>query len=122
MTLQQKKEHILRCVRLGMELFQAELVAECTTKEIETIDKDKKFLERVNQYYAIEEYDLLVKHNNAMALAAVTGKTGAIQWKLERINPGRWGKEEEGVLKNIPNLTVSLVGVTSEKKEDGISS
>ena len=118
MNLIKKKEHILRCVRLGMELFRAELVAECTEKEIEKLEEDEEFRQQVEQHYALEEYNLLVKHNNAMNVAIMTGRTSAIQWKLERLNPRRWSSGEDDSSKSKPlKLQVNLVGVSAEKED-----
>ena len=115
MTLLEKKEHIIRCIKLGMELFRAMLVAGCTEKEIELIEKDIEFNELVKQYHALEEYNLLMKHKTAMDVAAVSGRTNAIQWKLERINPDRWSTAEDKGIIELPNLQVTLKGVEVKK-------
>lgn len=115
MTFEHKKEHVLRCVRLGMELFRAQLVAECTPEEIERMESDPSFLAKVEQQYAVEEYDLLKKHSTAMEIAIAAGKTAAIQWKLGKLNPIRWGNDEGQVLPpDLPNLRVNLVGVSND--------
>ena len=125
MTLVNKKEHILRCIQLGMELFKAELVAECTEEEMDEIANDEHFAEIVEQYQAIHEYDLLTKHQTAMDIQISTGRSGAVQWKLEKINPGRWGKDDETIPPDLSKLKVSLVGKgldedkAEEKKESG---
>jgi len=111
MTIEQKKEHILRCVKLGMELYRAELVSECTLEEIELIENDKLFLKRIEQQYAIEEYSLLTKHNVALNIAQSRGNASPIQWKLGKLNPKRWDtKDKDTVLKVPGSIQVNLVG------------
>jgi len=111
MTLEQKKEHILRCVKLGMELYKAELISECTLEETELIEEDKLFLKRIEQQYAISEYELLTKHNTVLSLAESKGNAGPIQWKLGKLNPKRWdSKDKDTVLKVPEALQINLVG------------
>lgn len=116
MTYDKKKEHILRCVKLGMELFRAEIAAGCTERDIAIIEKDVRFNKVVEQYYALEEYNLLIKHKTAMDVAAASGRAVAIQWKLERINSDRWGSSDEEDAPILPDLTVNLIGVAVKKK------
>ena len=119
MTIVQKKEHILRCVKLGMELFQAELVAECSVEDIDKIEEDKSFLREVKNYYAYAEFDLLERHETAMNNQLIEGKTSAAQWKLERMNPTRWGKDDSKQAPELPNLSVNLTGVKPKPKRNG---
>ena len=53
MNITEKKEHILRCIRLGMDLFSAALIAECTDKELEDLEEDPNFSRRVKIEYAL---------------------------------------------------------------------
>ena len=117
MDIEGKKNHILRCVKLGMELLQAELVAECSVEDIEKIEEDKSFLRQVKNYFAYAEFDLLERHEKAMNNQLVEGKTAAAQWKLERINPRRWGKEDSKQPPELPNLSVNLTGVFPKADE-----
>jgi len=117
MNIEGKKEHILRCVKLGMELFQAELVAECSVEDIEKIEEDKVFLRVVKNHKAYAEFALLEKHEKAMNNQLVEGKTSAAQWKLERMNPRKWGREDSKQPPELPNLSVSLTGVSPKKNE-----
>jgi len=115
MTLEQKKEHILRCVKLGMELFKAELVAECAPDEIEAFEKDPVFMEDVERAYAIEEFNLLQKHQTALSIAIMSGRANPVQWKLGKINPKRWGTNEE---KSIVPHTIPEINLVGVKPED----
>ena len=92
------------------------LVAGCTEKEMAAIEKDVKFNNVVKQYHALEEYSLLIKHKTAMDVAAISGRTNAIQWKLERINPNRWSVAEDKGPIELPNLTINIKGVAVKKK------
>ena len=109
-----KKEHILRCIKLGLDLYQAEILSECTVEEIETLDKDKHFQLLVRQEAILEEYELLEKHKRVIDDAVLRGNASALQWKLEKINPKRWGKEKESEEDKSPfsdeKLEINLVG------------
>ena len=121
MNLRNKKEHVLRCIRLGMDLYQAEILAECTVEEIEYLDKDEDFQLLVKQEAILEEYQLLEKHEIAMEIALSRGNTMAIQWKLEKLNPKKWGKEKEDESKKSPfedeQLEINLVGRGNDGSE-----
>jgi len=118
MTIDRKKEHILRCVKLGMDVFQAQLIAECSIKEIEKLDEDKDFQDAIELHNAISELELLEQHEAAILLQAERGTTSAIQWKLERINPKRWGKDEKKGIDFPKNLHISLGGVDPSERKD----
>ena len=117
MNLVEKKEHILRCTRLGMDFFSAALIAECTEKELNVLDNDESFQRRLLIEHAIEEERLLEKHNSAMTLAADRGSATSIQWKLERLNPRRWGSKETGKIQVEPNMTINLIGRFPDGKD-----
>lgn len=111
MKLDEKKDHILRCVRLGMDLFSAALIAECTDEELDVLEQDPVFQRRIKIETAIEEERLLNKHNAAIEEAVVRGKANPIQWKLEKLNPRRWGSKETGKSqRETENVTINLVG------------
>ncbi len=93
-----RKEQIIRCVKLGMDLRTSMYTVACSDEEMETLEKDEKFMRRVTVTGAILEMNLIESHDSAMDIQLAEGKTGAVQWKLERINPSRWGKatKDEG--------------------------
>ena len=111
MLLENKKEHILRCVKLGLNLYEAEIITECTEEEIEILDNDDEFKKQVKQQKVLEEYDLLTRQEQAISVAIDRGGSAGVQWKLERINPSRWAGKEEGEnpLDDL-ELNVNLVG------------
>lgn len=110
MKLEEKKDHILRCMRLGMDFFSASLVAECTEKELDILDNDKYFQRRLLIEHALEEERLLKKHNDAIEEAVIRGRANSIQWKLERLNPKRWGSKETTRSELEPDITINLIG------------
>lgn len=92
MTLDDKKSQVYRLVRLGMGREEAELLAEFTIQEQEALDSDAAYLARVNIQKVIEERDLLVKLDDIIEQNTMRGTSSEIRWKLERINPQKWGK------------------------------
>jgi len=116
-NIKQKKEHILRCIRLGMDLFSAALIAECTDEELETLENDPKFNKRIKIEYAIEEERLLNKHNTAIEEAVIKGNAHSVQWKLEKLNPGRWGNKESAKIPFEGKVTVNLIGRYPDGRE-----
>lgn len=96
----------MRCVKLGMHWYRAAMVAECTEEEMEALEQSPEFQKKVNAREAIQEMQLLEKHKSAMDEAAIRGSAGAIQWKLERINPSRWGKTQKDDESDAPKVVI----------------
>ncbi len=119
MSLNEKRDRIIQCVKLGMEWLRAALVAECTEEEIDELENDANFMHKIQVNDAIEEVRLLEKHNDAISEAVVRGSATAVQWKLEHINPGRWGsKELYGLAATNPtDIVINLVGRKSDGSE-----
>ncbi len=111
MELNDKKDHVIRCIKLGMTLSSAMYCAECTDDEMTLLEDDDAFNHKVKIVQSLEEYALLEDHALAARIAAAKGNTAPIQWKLAHINKERWGNRigEEGpgegstVNINIPN-------------------
>ena len=110
MDIESKKEHILRCIKIGMDLVEAQFVSECTVEEMEEIDNDEVFIKKIRNYQALAEYTLLERHEKAMQSQLSEGKTTAAQWKLEHMNPNRWGKEIKVDNTTPMNLNVTMSG------------
>ncbi len=87
MTFVDKKNQILECVRLGMDVYKSQLVVACTQQEIDQMDNDPEFLSRVELHKATKETDLLEMHDTAINTAKDRGDTRGIQWRLEKLNP-----------------------------------
>jgi len=118
MTFQNKKEQIFRFFRLGIEIYRAEILAGCTEEEIELLDKDAHFQQRLKEYEILEEYELLEKHQDGMDIALERGNTSAAQWKLERINPNKWGLQKQKVDVEFGKLIIKYEAVDPKDKED----
>ena len=113
MTIEQKKEHILRCIKLGMDNYSSYIVATCTTEEIDLLDKDELFQSLIEQQYKLAEYDLLKDHEIAMRTAINRGNANPVQWRLEKLNPDKWGNgkgKSDGTGRTLPPGTIILVG------------
>ena len=110
MTLEEKKGLMLECVKLGMDFFSSAILAECTDEEIEVLEEDAAFTRRIRIQEVFEEKRLLEKHNTAIEEAVIKGSAAAVQWKLEKINPGRWGNKEKDKGKFEGKVTVNMIG------------
>lgn len=118
MDLKNKKQQLFRLIKLGMELYRAELVVGCTEKEVSLLDKDEDFNQKIKEHEAIGEKELLDKLEDAIDIGVDKGSSSAIQWKLERLNSNRWGSKEIGREAINPNLVIELVGRHSNGKND----
>lgn len=115
-----RKEQIIRCVKLGMDLKTAMYTVACTEEEMEQLTNDESFLHRVEVTKAILEMNLLEDHHDAMQLQLAEGKTTAVQWKLERLNPNKWGKTTaDNNPDNTPKIViVEIPGLEEYMKSD----
>ena len=115
--LNQKIEHAIRCIKLGMTLEDSLFIAECTDDEMETLYDDEAFLRKVKLHQKLEEMDLLKQHNIAMEIATSRGNTKPIEWKLGIMNNKRWGSKLQVEGDFIPhNLNINLVGRSPQEK------
>lgn len=92
MHLDEKKAQVYRLVKLGMSRAEAELLAEISLEEQELLDADPMYVRRCELQRLIEERDLLVHLDDIAEDNAIKGVSTEIRWKLERLNPARWGK------------------------------
>ena len=95
MELDKKQEHVLRCIKLGMDLYSSYIVAQCTQEEIDILDEDEEFIARIEFEQKLQEQDLLKQHSEAALLAGMKGNTHGFEWMLGKINPGRWGQKQD---------------------------
>lgn len=91
-----------------MDFYESALCAECTYNEIELLQEDKEFQYRIKQKQALTEYELLEKHNTALELAYLSGNVSPIQWRLSKLNPGKYNSKDKNV-KLQSNGSVSIV-------------
>jgi len=118
MTIEQKKEHVLRCVKLGMDSYSAYIVATCTVEEIALLDDDVYFQSLIEQQNKIAEYDLLKNHEVATRIAINRGNANPVQWRLEKLNPNKWGNGKGGdTEKTLPPGTIILVGEETDDND-----
>ena len=75
-----------------MSRAEAELLAEISLEEQELLDADPMYVRRCELQRLIEERDLLVHLDDIAEDNAIKGVSTEIRWKLERLNPARWGK------------------------------
>jgi len=114
-----RKEQIIRCVKLGMDLQSAMYTVACNDQEMETLEKDEEFMRRVDITKSILEMNLIERHDSAMDIQLAQGKTGAVQWKLERINPSKWGKVPGELNSNAPAvLIVEIPGLNNPLNQE----
>lgn len=118
MDMKDKKEHILRLIKLGMTLYKASLIMECDDEEIKSMEEDEQFIRTIAAHEAIGEKELLDKLEDAIDMGLDKGKSAAIQWKLERLHPERWGSKEVAKENMNPNLTIELVGRHKSDKDN----
>jgi len=117
MTFQAKKEQIFRFFRLGIEIYQAEILAGCSVEEIELLDNDEHFKLQLQEEEILEEYELLEKHQDGMNIALKRGNTSAVQWKLEKLNPNKWGSQKQKVDVEFGKLVIKYEAVSPEDEE-----
>lgn len=111
MNNNQKKQVIFNCIDLGMDNHTAYLYASCTPDEIEELEGDETFQNQITAKVAALEYSLLQQHEQVIALAVERGQAAPLQWKLERVNPGRWGtsNKQSEVPIVIPSIVINKV-------------
>lgn len=107
--LAEKQEHVIRCIKLGMDVMSSMIIAECTAEEIETLNKDIEFTAKIKFHSKLLEMKLLDNHKMGRVYAASRGNTHGLEWMLERINKDKWGnKTDDGAGPIINNVNVYL--------------
>lgn len=101
MISMEKRELIYSCIRLGMEKEKAYIIACLSEKEIQETENNPELQERFRFYECEEERKLLAIYKREEDNIAKKGNLKPIQWKLERINPGRWGNRSRSTNINI---------------------
>lgn len=92
MTIEEKKAHVYRLVKLGMSRDEAELLAGFSLDEQEALERDGVYLARCRLQRIVEERDLLEHLDDVIEDNVLKGVSTELRWKLERMNPERWGK------------------------------
>lgn len=95
MEIEQKKKHIIRCIKLGMDLNSSMIVSQCTNDEMELLESDEGFIREIKFRQHLMEAELLDKHRLGRNLAVTKGNTKPIEWMLERVNKERWSSKSD---------------------------
>lgn len=117
MELAEKIEHIRRCIKLGMDLESAMLIAECSDEEMDIIKKNDSLQRSLKITSKMFELDLLSKLTTAMGENLKFGTTADAKWFLERINSTRWGNKANIKLDRAPRV-IRFVGPEEEVEEE----
>ena len=104
-------DRLIGMLMQGCTLDTACLAIGLPEKTIDLINNDPKLLKDFEIVQAKAEIDLLSLHTETMTIASLKGNAAPIQWRLERMNPKRWGgKTDVNVSDDIDlNLTINKV-------------
>ena len=92
MRIDEKKQLIYEFVKLGIEQYEAILLAECDDDEIETLNNDPIFQKRSTYNKLKKEEELLLLHDEAIRIAIDKGDSKGIQWRLEKLKPEKYSR------------------------------
>lgn len=121
MEIADKIESVLRCIKLGMALEEAYLLAECSYEEQDAMNKDEDFQYRVQVQRSIQERELLTKLNAIIDMNVLSGKGEDLRWFLSKINRKRYGDgkvddEMKDIAKKLLGAAENLT--TSQRMEE----
>jgi hypothetical protein len=114
-----KRDLVLNCISSGLSIERAFVYAQCTPEEIEELESDKEFLSVASFQDVNMELELLNLHTKAMEESARRGNASAVQWRLERLYPSRWGAKQIALpigLGNPEDITQETANGMSEKE------
>jgi len=98
-----------------MDVVSSMIVAQCTADEIEILNDDIEFSNKVLFHSKHLEMKLLDNHRTGRVFAASRGNTHGVEWMLERINKDKWGnKIDDGTGTVINNVNIYLPKKDSE--------
>lgn len=109
-------EQVLEFIRLGMDFHIACLASELTEDEEDRLSEDERFQRKIRSEHATLESQLLTRHNDATKKAESRGTgMGALQWRLEKINPKKYGNKDSGEEDLAGKVVINVI---RGKKED----
>lgn len=111
MDIESKKAQVYRLVKLGMDVYESQLLAGCTVEEIDAMSADDAFSARCSFLVMVKEKELLEKIDEIIEYNAGRGVSKEITWKLEKMNPKKYGK----------TVSVSLDKPLEEKEQVDLS-
>ena len=91
MDIQGKREQVYRLVKLGMDVYESQLLAGCSASEISEMSSDPVFKAQCGFYNLLEEKELLEQIDDIILSNAEKGISTEIRWKLGVINPRKYG-------------------------------
>jgi len=100
MSFENKILIIEEIISLGMSLYEAFLIAECTEEEILILQNSNEYKKKFELIKLIEERELLKKHKEATEIALKKGNTKPIEWKLSKLKPEVYGTKVVNINKN----------------------
>ena len=109
MDFEAKVDMIKRCLKLGMDLDSAMILAECSDEDMERINADSTLTRSFDITAKFYEMDLLQKLDTALTMNVRFGNTTEVRWLLERINKARFGNNANIKLTKEPRV-VRFVG------------
>lgn len=116
-----KKMLITNYVLLGVEPEKAYLVVGLNEEEIEEARKDAPLQKEIEIAIIKEEIDLLDVHRKAAILAAANGSASAIQWRIEKRFPEKYGNAKGNNNEEKPlNININLMPKEDLEKADNI--
>ena len=98
MELVDKKEHIIRGIKTGLDLYSSMIIATCTSHEIKELEDNEEFKGEVLFAQKYLEQALLEAHTAASNISQTKGGTHGVEWMLEKLNPERFGKSTKVTL------------------------
>lgn len=114
--LNRKKEYIINTVKLGMDFFGACMSLGLTDKEIESLESDEEMQREIKQTEYLLEKELLDHHKTVCEMQIEKGNAQPLQWKLERINPEKWGGKSNVKIDSDMPMAISFNEQPAEKK------
>ena len=117
MELRDKKLLAERFIKLGMDKYKSLLAAECTQEEIDILEEDKEFTNRIEWLQAKEVSVLLEKLQTVIEINKPRGISTEIRWLLGKLDAPRFG---EGIKLNATSdkkkfvITFETGGVTDD--------
>ena len=116
--LSRRKDAIKNALIVGMPYCDAVILAGCTEKQIEQLDKDKLFQLDCNRMVKEYEKDLLSNLNDAIAIQTAKGKNHAVTWLLSHVSS--YFRDGEDNSKQSGNIIINTTHVDTSDPENAV--
>ena len=117
-NLENKKDLLLNAIKLGMQWESACLAHGLSQEDIDLLADDADFQRRIIIQDNMHEMELLETHNKICQVAEEKGQASPIQWKLERLNPGKWGGKTNVAFEDNIDLSLTIVKNRVDERKD----